>query len=146
MPEIFIPQTGERESMDGRNNNVTVNGMMEDSVPKAGLGTKVNQWDTKDSNVNLDQHKTKQLYPMPDLDLNNKAKIYPDKVDNNLPSVPSRSLKPKDVLASLAAKKRELEEEKELLEESVEVEKVSYSYNHCFTVKQFPFFTINRNC
>lgn len=119
--------------MDGRNNNVTVNGMMEESVPKAGLGTKVNQWDTKDSNVNLDQHKTKQLYPMPDLDQNNKVKMYPDKVDNNLPSVPSRSLKPKDVLASLAAKRKELEEEKELLEESVEVEKVSHSYSYCYT-------------
>ncbi|KAK3893812.1 hypothetical protein Pcinc_002393 [Petrolisthes cinctipes] len=117
------PKAGERESMDGRNNNVTINGMLEDSVSKTSLGTKVNQWDTKDSNINLDQHKTKQLYPMPDLDQNNKVKIYSNKVDNNLPSVPSRSLKPKDVLANLAAKKRELEEEKELLEESVEVEK-----------------------
>lgn len=75
------------------------------------VGSKVNTWDSKDSNKLLDQQKTKQ------------NSYVLDKVDNT-PHVPSRSLKPRDLLANLATKKVEMEQEQELLEESMRVEEV----------------------
>lgn len=101
--------------MDGKNNNdayISNNQVFnnlakpEDSPVKAAIGSNVNTWETKDSNKSLDTQRSRQTT---------------DKFDS-LPSIPSRALKPKDLLESLRRKQEELEEEQVLLEESVKVE------------------------
>lgn len=107
------------ELMDGKNNNNNIvspriynnTAAPEGSPVKVPLGSKVNTWDNKDSSKTPDLQKNRQIPQMP------------EKVDNT-PSIPSRSLKPRELLANLAAKKMEMEEEQELLEESMKVEEV----------------------
>ncbi|XP_042877801.1 ubiquitin carboxyl-terminal hydrolase 8-like [Penaeus japonicus] len=102
--------------MDGKNNNdayVSNNQVFnnlakpEDSPIKAAIGSNVNTWETKDSNKSLDVQRGRQTPA--------------DKIDS-LPSIPSRALKPKELLESLRRKQEEMEEEQVLLEESVKVE------------------------
>lgn len=104
--------------MDGKNNNdayISNNQVFnnlakpEDSPVKAAIGSNVNTWETKDSNKSFDVQRSRQTPS--------------DKFDS-LPSIPSRALKPKDLLESLRRKQDELEEEQVLLEESVKVEQV----------------------
>lgn len=104
--------------MDTRNNNTMDSTEVfnnkatpEESPVKVSVGSKVNTWDNKDSNRLLDQQKTRQ---------NN---YIADKVDTT-PHIPSRSLKPTDILASLATKTVDMDEEQSLLEESMRVEEV----------------------
>lgn len=112
------PAVANKDILDGRNNNMNIIessqvnnnlAVQEGSPNRASIGSKVNTWDTKDSNKALDLQKTRQ------------SSLSLEKIEN-VPSVPSRSLKPKDLLESLVAKKEEMEEEQELLEESVKVE------------------------
>lgn len=110
--------------MDSRNNNTIANNIIssEENTPRPSLGSNVNTWESrerawesaKESNIVLEQQRAKQ---------GNRA--LPEKVDNVSPFIPSRSLKPKDLLESLAANKKELEEEQKLLEESLQIEEVT---------------------
>nr|XP_045621599.1 ubiquitin carboxyl-terminal hydrolase 8-like [Procambarus clarkii]XP_045621601.1 ubiquitin carboxyl-terminal hydrolase 8-like [Procambarus clarkii]XP_045621602.1 ubiquitin carboxyl-terminal hydrolase 8-like [Procambarus clarkii] len=109
------------ELMDSKNNNKNINNNLdiskvynnetevEGSPIKVLLDSKINTWNIKDSNRDLDYQKTR------------KISNFADKVDNT-PSIPSRALKPRELLANLAAKKLELDEEQELLEQSMKVE------------------------
>lgn len=105
------------ELMDGKNNNNNIisprafndTAAPEGSPVKVPLSSKVNILDNKESSKTTDYQKNRSI---PQLQ---------EKVDNT-PSVPSRSLKPRDLLANLAAKKMEMEEEQELLEQSMKVE------------------------
>lgn len=108
------PKTLEKEIMDSRNNNTLANNIFpptEDTTVKPSLGSNVNTWESKESNIALEQRRAKQ-----------GGGTLPEKVDNVSPFVPSRSLKPKDLLASLAANKKDLDEEQKLLEESLQIE------------------------
>ncbi|KAG7164510.1 Ubiquitin carboxyl-terminal hydrolase 8-like 1 [Homarus americanus] len=102
------------ELMDNKNNNNNIldssrvynNTVTPEGSPiKVPVDSKLNTWETKDSNKLLDLQKIKPT-----------AKV------DNMPSVPNRSLKPRELLANLATKKVEMEEEQELLEESMKVE------------------------
>ncbi|XP_068244406.1 ubiquitin carboxyl-terminal hydrolase 8-like [Palaemon carinicauda] len=117
------PAIANKDLLDGRNNNMNIIensqvnnnlAVKEGSPVRASVGSKVNTWDTKDSNKALDLQNTRQ------------SSLSLEKIEN-VPSVPSRSLKPKDLLESLVAKKVEMEEEQELLEESVKVEEDTMS-------------------
>lgn len=108
------PKVLEKEIMDSQNNNTLANNTFpatEDTTVKPSLGSNVNTWESKESNLALEQRRAKQ-----------GGSVLPEKVVNVSPFVPSRSLKPKDLLASLAANKKNLEEEQKLLEESLQIE------------------------
>ena len=70
------------------------------------------------------------------LDLKKGGKLggiyFPEKIENVSAVVPSRSLKPKDLLASLAASKKDFEDEQKLLEESLQIEEVIICCCFCF--------------
>ncbi|KAK7074498.1 Ubiquitin carboxyl-terminal hydrolase 8, partial [Halocaridina rubra] len=114
------PTFQSKELLDGKNNNnnnditstdnsqMNNNATLFDSPPRISIGSNINSWDTKDSNIVLDKQ--------------NIRKDPPTERVESMPSIPSRSLKPKELLENLAAKKIEMEEEQELLEESVKVE------------------------
>ena len=129
MPSVnrtLKPSFTNKESLDGKNNNVNnadshpqVNNnasIQEGSPAKVSVGSKVNSWDVKDSNKALDAQRLKQ-------------NTQPSEKVENTPQMPSRSLKPKELLESLVAKKLEMEEEQELLEESVKIEEVSLVFH-----------------
>ncbi|KAK8728024.1 hypothetical protein OTU49_009344 [Cherax quadricarinatus] len=107
------------ELMDSKNNNKNSNidssqvynnvSTAEGSPFKVAVDSKVNNWDVKDSNKAVDYQKTRKVIH------------FADKVDN-IPSIPSRSLKPRELLANLTAKKMEMDKEQEILEESMKVE------------------------
>lgn len=124
LPQInrtLKPKLLDKEMMDSRNNNnnainnsTIANNTIpaEDTTPKLGLGANVNIWESvKESNIVLEQQRAK-----------GGGRTLPEKVDNLSPFVPSRALKPKELLASLAAGKKDLDEERKLLEESLQIE------------------------